>query len=217
MLIDLSHAIEHGMITYDGLPAPQISDFVSREASRARYAEGTTFQIGRIDMVANTGTYIDAPSHRFENGADIGGLELDALADLPAVILRAKGRRSIDASDFEKLDLRGKALLIHTGWSDRWRTPEYWNNRHPFVTRAGAELLAKSGVRIVGIDSYNIDDTADGSRPAHTALLRAGVLIIEHMTNLKSLPDRGDIRFFAVPPKVRGLGSFPVRAFAIVG
>ena len=216
MLIDLSHTIEHGMITYDGLPAPSISDFLSREASRSRYAGGTEFHIAKIDMVANTGTYVDAPSHRFASGADIAGLDLEALAAVPAIVLRATGRRSIDAKDMDALMLRGKALLIHTGWSRHWRTPAYWSNGHPFVTREAALLLAKSGVRAVGIDSYNIDDASDGTRPAHTELLRAGILIIEHLTNLEALPDSGTIRFFAVPPKVRGLGSFPVRAFAIV-
>jgi len=216
MFLDLSHTIEHGMITYDGLPAPSISDFLSRQASRSRYAQDTEFHIARIDMVANTGTYIDAPSHRFASGADVAGIDLQAIADLPAVVHRAAGRRSIDAQDIGTLPLRGKALLIHTGWSEHWRTPMYWSNAHPFVTRDAALALAKSGVRAVGIDSYNIDDTSDGARPAHTELLRAGILIIEHLTNLEALPDSGAIRFFAVPPKVRGLGSFPVRAFAIV-
>ncbi len=213
MLIDLSHSIEHGMITYDGLPPPAISEFLTREESRSRYAAGTEFQIGRIDMVANTGTYIDTPAHRFHGGADVGAIRLDTVANVPAVVLRAVGRRSIEKVPS---NLEGKALLIHTGWSLYWRNRKYWSNEHPFVTRVAAEELAKSGVRVVGIDSYNIDDTADATRPAHTELLRAGVLIVEHLTNLDSLPDWGDIRFFAIPPKVHGLGSFPVRAFAIV-
>jgi len=216
MLVDLSHTIEHGMVTYAGLPEPVISDFLSREASRSRYEKGTEFQIGRIDMVANTGTYIDAPSHRFESGKDIAAIELQSIADVPAVIVRATGRRSVEADDVRRLGLRGKALLIHTGWSQHWRTPAYWSNQHPYVTRGAAEILAKSGVRMVGIDSYNIDDTSGTARPAHTELLRAGILIIEHLTNLEALPDSGEIRLFAVPPKVRGLGSFPVRAFAIL-
>jgi kynurenine formamidase len=215
MLIDLSHPIENGMVTYAGLPAPVISDFLTRENSRSRYAEGTEFHIGRIDMVANTGTYLDTPSHRFENGADISMIPLDAVAGLQAVMLRASGR-SIDAAAVADVDLRGKALLIHTGWSRHWRTETYWNNQHPFVSRGAAEKLANSGVRIVGIDSYNIDDTADLTRPAHTILLRAGIFIVEHLTNLESLPDSAAIRFFAVPPKLRGLGTFPVRAFAMV-
>jgi arylformamidase len=212
-LIDLSHTIEHGMITYDGLPGPAISEFLTREASRPRYAAGTEFQIGRVDMVANTGTYLDAPAHRFANGADVAAIDLQSVANLFAVVVRAGGQRSIDKIP---AGLNGKALLIHTGWSQYWRSSRYWSNEHPFVTRGAAEALARSGVKAVGIDSYNIDDTADPTRPAHTELLRAGILIIEHMTNLDSLPESGEIRFFAVPPKVRGLGSFPVRAFAMV-
>jgi kynurenine formamidase len=130
-------------------------------------------------------------------------------------MLRASGR-SIDAAAVADLDLRGKALLVHTGWSRHWRAETYWNNQHPFVSRGAAEKLANSGVRVVGIDSYNIDDTADLTRPAHTILLREGIFIVEHLTNLESLPDSTSIRFFAVPPKVRGLGTFPVRAFAMV-
>jgi arylformamidase len=214
MLVDLSHTIEHGMVTYHGLPPPVISDFLTREASRSRYAGGTEFHIGRIDMVANTGTYLDAPAHRFAEGADIAAIRLDDVADLPAALIRAAG--PVDANAIRNLDLRDKALLIHTGWSRHWRTETYCNNEHPFVTRAAAEALAKSGVRVVGIDSYNIDDTSDLTRPAHTELLRAGVLIVEHLTNLDALPDSGAIRFFAIPVKVRGLGSFPVRAFAMV-
>ena len=216
MLIDLSHTVEHGMVTYQGLPPPVISDFLTREASRSRYAEGTEFHIGRIDMVANTGTYLDAPAHRFAEGADIAAIELDQVADLPATLVRAVGQPSIESAMVRNLDLRGKALLIHTGWSRHWRTETYFTNKHPFVTRGAAEALARSGVRLVGIDSYNIDDTADLTRPAHTELLRAGVLIVEHLTNLEALPDSSDIRFFAIPVKVRGLGTFPVRAFAMV-
>jgi arylformamidase len=215
MLLDLSHAIEHGMITYAGLPAPAISDFLTREASRSRYAEGTEFHIGKIEMVANTGTYLDTPWHRFADGLDVSMIPLDAVAGLSSVVLRASGR-SVPAASVANLDLRGKALLIHTGWSRHWRTDTYFNNQHPFVSREAAEKLAESGVRIVGIDSYNIDDTADPTRPAHTILLRAGIFIVEHLTNLDALPDSGAIRFFAVPPKVRGLGTFPVRAFAMV-
>jgi arylformamidase len=215
MLIDLSHSIEHGMVTYAGLPGPVISDFLSREASRSRYAEGTEFQIGRIDMVANTGTYIDSPFHRFPDGGDLSTISLEAVAGVPAVVLPAHGR-SIDAASLSDLDLRGKALLIHTGWSRHWRTETYFNNQHPFVSGEAAEKIAASGARVVGIDSYNIDATDGGTRPAHTALLRAGIFIVEHLTNLESLPQSGELRFFAVPPKVRGLGTFPVRAFAMV-
>ena len=213
-LIDLSHDIEHGMVTYGGLPAPTISDWLSRDASRARYAAGTTFQIGKIELLANTGTYIDAPFHRYGDGRDVAGYRLEAVADLPGVVIRATDRaaRSIDASRFAQ-DVKGKAMLVHTGWDAHWRTDTYSAGQHPFLTRDAAEHLATAGAALVGIDSLNIDDDKDGARPVHTILLGAGVAIVEHMTNLAALPDTG-FRFFAVPPKVKGMGSFPVRAFA---
>ncbi|MFN2572240.1 MAG: cyclase family protein [Gemmatimonadales bacterium] len=216
-LIDLSHEIEHGMVTYRRLPAPAISDWLTRAASGARYAPGTTFQIGRIDLLANTGTYIDAPFHRFDGGRDVAGYELAAVADLPGIVIRAADHpgRALDASRFEGGDIKGKAVLVHTGWDAHWRTDTYSAGQHPFVTRAGAEYLARAGAVLVGIDSLNIDDDKDGTRPAHTTLLGAGVAIVEHMTNLMALPDDG-FQFFAVPPKVKGMGSFPVRAFARV-
>src|SRR6266513_1748957 len=215
-LIDLSHEIEHGMVTYRGLPSPAISDWLSREASTARYAPGTTFQIGKIDLLANTGTYIDAPFHRYPEGRDVAGYELEAVADLPGMVIRVSGNagRAIDAARFKAHELKGKAVLVHTGWDKHWRTDTYSAGQHPFVTKDAAEYLAKAGVALVGIDSLNIDDDKDGSRPAHTTLLGAGIAIVEHMTNLGALPER-DFRFFAVPPRVKGMGSFPVRAFAI--
>ena len=216
-LIDLSHEIEHGMETYRGLPAPTISDWLSRDASTARYAQGTTFQIGKIELLANTGTYIDAPFHRYDDGRDVAGYPLEAIADLPGIVIRATDRRNraLDASTFRARQVTGRAVLVHTGWDAHWRTDAYSAGKHPFLTRDAAEHLASSGAALVGIDSLNIDDDKDGTRPAHTILLRAGVAIVEHMTNLGALPD-GSFRFFAVPPKVRGMGSFPVRAFAIV-
>jgi len=214
-LIDLSHEIEHGMVTYRGLPSPAVSDWLSREASTARYAAGTTFQIGKIELLANTGTYIDAPFHRYQDGRDVAGYALEAVADLPGIVVRSADAhgRMIDASVFKGQDVKGKAVLVHTGWDAHWRTDTYSSGQHPFVTKAAAEYLAKTGVALVGIDSLNIDDDKDGSRPAHTILLGASVAIVEHMTNLAALPDDG-FRFFAVPPRVRGMGSFPVRAFA---
>ena len=216
-LIDLSHEIEHGMVTYRGLPVPVISDWLSREASAARYAPSTTFQIGKIDLLANTGTYIDAPFHRYASGADVAGYALEAVADLPGVVFRETKRqsRALDAEQFSGQDVRGKAVLVHTGWDANWRTDTYAGGQHPFLTRDAADYLVKAGARLVGIDSLNIDDDKDGARPAHTILLGAGVAIVEHMTNLAALPD-GDFTFFAVPPKVTGMGSFPVRAFARV-
>lgn len=215
-LIDVSHEVEAGMVTYPGLPAPVVSDYLSREASSGRYAEGTTFQIGRIEMIANTGTYIDAPFHRFEDGIDLSGLPLGRLADIEGLVIDATGRdgRKIDEGYFRESDLRGRAVLIHTGWDAHWRTPQYGEGA-PFVTSRAAELLVESAPALVGIDSLNIDDAQDGSRPAHTLLLGAGIPIVEHLCNLNELPARG-FRFHCVPVKFRGVGTFPVRAYAVI-
>jgi kynurenine formamidase len=213
--IDLSHVIEDGMMTYTGLPGPVISDHLSREEARSHYAEGTSFQIGKIEMVANTGTYIDAPYHRFAGGEDLAGLKMASIANLDGIVVRVdQDIRSIGAELLEGNAVRGKAVLIHTGWDRHWRTAAYFGN-HPFLTRNSSELLRSGGAALVGIDSLNIDDTSDGSRPAHSILLQAGIPIVEHMCHLDRLPDQG-FRFFAVPAPVRGMGSFPVRAFAIV-
>jgi len=212
-LVDLSHTVEHGLVTYKGLPAPMICDFLSREASRKLYAEGTEFQIGKIEMVANTGTYIDSPFHRYANGKDLSQLSLSQLADLPAIKLNCEDKPAIDASMLPlSRELDGKAVLIQTGWSRNWNTPQYFEG-HPFVTEDAAQLLANSGAVLVGIDSYNIDDVGDLRRPVHSILLGKEIPIVEHMTNLASLPEAG-FRFFAVPTKVKGFGTFPVRAFA---
>jgi kynurenine formamidase len=213
-LIDLSHTIESGMITYKGLPAPIICDHLSREQSRALYAPGTEFHIGRIDMVANTGTYIDTPSHRFADGADLADVGLEHLAGLDGIVVRVSGSdtRSIDRTAFAPFDVRGRAVLVHTGWDRHWRTDQYFEG-HPFLARAAAEHLREQGAALVGIDSFNIDDTTDGTRPVHTVLLGAGIPIVEHLTGLQSLPAQG-FHFWATPPKVRGMGTFPVRAHA---
>jgi len=212
--LDLSHVIEDGMITYPGIPAPHVCDFLSREASRGRYAAGTTFQIGRIDLVANTGTYLDSPFHRFGDGRDVSQLTLEELADLPAVVLRAVGTRSIDAPALAGIEVRGRAVLVHTGWAQHWRTERYGRG-HPFLTAAAAAYLKDRGARLVGIDSLNIDDTEDGERPVHTTLLGAGIPIVEHLRGLEQLPASG-FTFSGVPPAVRGMGSFAVRAYAKV-
>jgi arylformamidase len=214
-LIDVSHEIEAGMITYPGLPAPVVSDYLSRDSSRSRYAVGTTFQIGRIEMIANTGTYIDAPFHRFEDGIDLSGLPLERLADVEGLVIDATGRdgREIDEGYFQGLDLRDRAVLIRTSWDAHWRTPQYGEGA-PFVTRRAAELLVEAAPSLVGIDSVNIDDAQDGSRPAHTLLLGAGIPIVEHLCNLNKLPARGFL-FHCVPVKFRGVGTFPVRAYAV--
>ena len=213
-LVELSHTIEHGLETYRGLPAPTVCDFWSRESTRGRYAPGVEFHIGSIEMVANTGTYIDAPFHRYSDGVDIAGLTLERTADLAGVVVRARGGRAIDASALDGRGLARAAVLFDTGWSRHWRTDAYFQG-HPYLTAAAAERLVALGVALVGIDSLNIDDTADLARPVHSILLAAGIPIVEHLTGLADLPDAG-FRFFASPAKVRGLGSFPVRAYARV-
>ncbi|MEA3017560.1 MAG: arylformamidase [Sphingomonadales bacterium] len=213
-LVDLSHVIEDGMVTYKGLPGPHICDFWSREHSAAFYEDGSTFQIGRIDMVANTGTYLDAPFHRYADGPDLAQLALEQLASLDGLVVRPEAM-AVDAEAFEPLDVAGKAVLVHTGWDRHWRTPAYYEN-HPYLTEAAARLLAGRGARLVGIDSHNIDDTRGRSRPVHTILLAAGVLVCEHLTNLGALPESG-FRFSAVPPRVARMGTFSVRAFARIG
>jgi kynurenine formamidase len=211
--IDLSHTIEQGMITYRGLPAPLICDYLSREASRRLYAEGTEFHIGRIDMVANTGTYLDSPFHRFADGKDLSELPLTSLAGLEGIVVRCDGRK-ITRECFDGLEVAGRAVLIHTGWDRHWRTDDYFEE-HPFLTEEAALFLKESGVKLVGIDSYNIDDTRSKARPAHSILLGSEIPIVEHMTCLEQVPETG-FQFFAVPPKVKAFGTFPVRCFAIL-
>jgi len=215
-LVELSHPIHHGLVTYPGLPGPEISDHLSREASAAKYAPGVTFQIGRINLVANTGTYLDSPWHRYADGADLAELPLDVLVDLAGVLLRATGtgRRAIDVLELAPLDVRGKAVLLHTGWDVHFGTPQYGQDA-PFLTDAGAAWLVAQGAALVGIDSINIDDTADAARPAHSRLLAAGIPIVEHLRGLEQLPPSG-FRFSAAPPRIRGLGTFPVRAYAVI-
>jgi len=214
--IDLSHPIVHGMVTYPGLPGPCISDHLTRADSRSHYGPGTEFHIGRIDMVANTGTYLDTPFHRYADGADLAAVALDRLAGLDTIVVRAPAERgrAVDVAACQGLKVDGTAVLVHTGWSRDWRTERYTQG-HPFLTGAAARWLREAGARLVGIDSLNIDDTSDGTRPVHTELLRHGIPIVEHLTGLDAVPD-GGARFFAVPPKVQGMGTFPVRAFCLV-
>ena len=214
-LIDVSHVIEDGMITYKGLPAPLVCDFLSREASRTVYAPGTEFHIGKIDMVANTGTYLDAPFHRFADGVDLADLPLEKLAHLSGLVVRVDpAGRAVPRDAFAGLKIRGRAVLVQTGWDRHWRTDQYFEG-HPYLTADAAAFLAEGGAALVGIDSLNIDDTADLTRPVHTALLGAGIPIAEHLTALARLPEK-DFLFYAVPVKVRGMGTFPVRAFGLV-
>ena len=213
-LIDVSHTVEHGMITYKGLPAPVISDYLSREESRTRYAPGTEFHIGKIEMIANTGTYLDSPFHRYARGKDLAALNLSSIANLDGVVVRCTATE-ITEDSFGTIDVRRKAVLVHTGWDTHWRTDEYSSGNHPFLTEAAAGYLAKNDVALVGIDSFNIDATRDGNRPAHTILLGHDIPIVEHLCGLGDLPDSG-FKFFAVPVKVRQFGTFPVRAFGII-
>ena len=213
--IELSHVIEDGTITYQGLPGPKIKDHLSREDSKQHYAGGTSFQIGKIEMVANTGTYIDAPFHRYKDGKDLSQLDMATVANLDGVLLHADpATRSISPDLFKGKDLKGKAVLIHTGWDRHWGTEAYFKD-HPYLTRESAEYLKLRDSALVGIDSLNIDDNTDGTRPAHTVLLGSEIPIVEHMYNLNALPASG-FRFFAVPAPLKGMGSFPVRAFAII-
>jgi arylformamidase len=213
--IDLSHTIFDGLTTYKGVPGPVICDFLSREASRKLYSGGTEFHIPKIDMVANTGTYIDCPFHRYADGKDLSEVGLDQFADLAAVVVRAPYGQglAVGPAHFDAVDVRGKAVLVHTGWSEHWNTPTYLVE-HPFLTEDAAHYLRDRGARLVGIDSHNIDDTRSrNSRPVHTILLGDDILIVEHLRGLEQLPAE-HFFFSAIPPKIRGMGTFPVRAFA---
>lgn len=210
--LDLSHTIEHGMTTYPGLPGPLICDFLSREASRGRYAPGVEFHIGKIEMVANTGTYVDAPFHRYADGKDLSALPLESLAGLKAVLVEGGRSGAIGRDAFAGRDVRGKAVLVRTGWDAHWGTPAYLAN-NPFLTAEAAEYLVAQGAALVGIDSVNIDDLSDLARPVHSTLLGAEIPIVEHLRGLAQLPADG-FTFTAVPPKVAGFGTWPVRAFA---
>jgi kynurenine formamidase len=211
-LIDLSHTVEDGQITYKGLPAPIICDFLSREESKKHYADGTTFQIGKIEMCSNTGTYLDSPFHRYEDGKDISELNLESLANLKGIKVVVNDQvTAIDTDTFTGLEVYGKAVLVQTNWSKYWNTGKYYEG-HPFLTEDAAKYLRDNGAKLVGIDSYNIDDVNNKKRPVHSTLLGAEILIIEHMCNLNDVP-MSNFRFYAVPVKVKGFGTFPVRSF----
>ncbi len=214
--IDLSHTIEHGLVTYKGLPAPIICDFLSREDSKKFYEEGTEFQIGKIEMVSNTGTYIDCPFHRFENGKDLSEIGLESFTDLDAIVIRVPHTDTLAITDQHLInrEIRNRAVLIHTGWDENWNTEKYYDH-HPYLTQEAASYLKSCNVKLVGIDSHNIDNTNGKSRPVHTTLLSAEILIVEHLCNLYLLPDEG-FTFSAIPPKFKGVGTFPVRAMAKV-
>ncbi len=212
-LIDLSHPIADGTITYPGLPGPVISDHLSREASRERYAPGYEFQIGRIDMVANTGTYLDTPFHRFADGHDLAGLDLARVMDVPGIVVDATEWQAAGPHLIEGRELGGRAVLFRTGWDQHWGTERYGQPGHPYLAERTAQRLVEAGALLVGIDSVNIDDTRTGERPIHSALLGAGIPIVEHLRGLDRLDDR-HFTFTALPPAIVGMGTFPVRAVA---
>jgi len=215
-IVDLTHVLEHGMVTYPGLPGPEIGDHLSWEDSRSRYSAGTEFQIGSITVIANTGTYLDSPAHRHRGASDLADIPLERVAVVPGLLVSAQdGATSIGPSAFEGLDVSGRAVLVRTGWDRHWRTEAYGGPDAPFLTRDAATWLVDGGAWLVGIDSVNIDSTADGERPAHTLLLAAGIPVLEHLTALDRLPASG-FELHAAPVPVRGMGTFPVRAYAVL-
>lgn len=215
-LVELSHPVEHGMATLPGVPGPELGDYLTREQSRSVYGPDTEFHIGTISMVANTGTYVDSPAHRFDGEPDLARLPLERVADLDGLVVRVAGdgQRAVDKAALLPFDVAGRAVLIHTGWDRHWRTPAYFEG-HPYLTADAADWLVEQGAALVGIDSLNIDSTDDPLRPAHTRLLRAGIPIAEHLRGLEQLPPSG-FRFHAAPVPVIGLGTFPVRAYAVI-
>ncbi len=212
MLIDLSHRITDGMVTYPGLPAPVIGTHLSREAAEELYGPGITFHIGLITMCTNTGTYIDVPFHRYADGHDLADLALERVAGCPAVMFDRRGLATIEITAEDLAGLAGHAVLVRTDHSEHFGTVRYFD-AHPHLSASTAEALVSADVACVGIDSLNIDSTATGQRPVHSILLKAGIPIIEHLTNLAELPPHG-FEFTAVPPEIEGAGTFTVRAFA---
>jgi kynurenine formamidase len=214
-LVDLTHPLQDGLITYPGLPGPEVSDHLSYDDSHGRYAEGTEFQIGRISMVSNTGTYLDSPAHRYRGAQDLAALPLELVADVPGLVVVATGVASVGPDLLEAYEVRDHAVLVHTGWDRHFGTAEYGSADAPHLTRAAAEWLVAQGATLVGIDSVNIDSILDGERPVHTVLLRSGIPVLEHLTGLDRLPHNG-FRLHAAPVPVRGMGTFPVRAYAVL-
>ncbi len=214
-LVDLSHILEPDMPSYPGLPVPQFRTWYTHteSASRGSYEPGTTFQIAVYEIGGNTGTYVDAPFHRYPQGEDFVELALAKLANLAGVVVTVLREGAIGPEVFQGLDVKGKAVLVRTDWSQRWGGTDYFHSG-PFLTADACRLLEESQAALVGIDCANIDDMGDLTRPAHTILLGAGIPIVEHLCALEQLP-ADNFRFFAVPPAIKGGTSFPVRAFAI--
>jgi kynurenine formamidase len=216
-LVELNHIIVAGLRTFPGLPGPEITPHLTREESRSRYAPGTEFAIDRITMVGNTGTYVDSPFHRYDDGADLADLPLDAVANLPIVVVRVTGaaERGVGPLAFAPFDVAGAAVLVHTGWDRHFGTDAYGVDA-PFVTREAAEHLIAAGARLVGIDSVNIDEMpGGGERPCHSLLLGARIPVLEHLTGLDQVPVTGAV-LHAAPLRIRQFGTIPVRAYAAV-
>jgi len=219
-IVDLAHEITDGMVTYPGIPAPTLGSHLSFDESAGHYAPGTEFSIGMITLATNTGTYLDTPAHRYRAGDDLAALPLDRMVDLDGLVLRVAGEpTAIDVAALtgpggDEIAVAGRAVLVETGHSRHWGTDAYFTD-HPYLTGEVADWLVERGAALVGIDSLNIDGTGTGERPVHSRLLAAGIPVVEHLTGLDHLPDRG-FRFSAAPPKVAGLGTFTVRAFAVV-
>ncbi|MFI5341541.1 MAG: cyclase family protein [Candidatus Methylomirabilales bacterium] len=211
--VELNHVLEDGMKAYPGLPSPKIGAFLDHEASRSHYDERAEFYLGRVDMVCNLGTYLDSPYHRHRDRADLSQIPLEKVARVPGVVLDAAASpdRSI-ALDCSASQLCGRAALIRTGWDRRWGTDAYWEPG-PYLAASFVDLLIRARAILVGVDFWNVDNTEDPSRPAHTRLLAEGILIVEHLCNLSALPRTG-FQFSAVPLRIARGASFPVRAFA---
>ena len=219
-IVDLSHVIEAGMVTDPRLPVPVVRDVWTREQSAARYAPGVSFQIASIEFPQNTGTYLDAPFHRHEGLAGVWDYPIERTTDLPGVVIDARavlkqGKPAMGPELLEGVDVEGAAVLFRTGWDAKWGSDEYGGGGHPYLTEACAQALVDRGCVLFGVDALNADDTSDPARPAHTILLRENVAIVENLTNLGELPQHG-FRFHAAPVKAKGLGSFPVRAYAVI-
>jgi kynurenine formamidase len=215
-LTDLSHPLEDGMQAYPGLPSPRITALVTHEESRPRYRDQAEFLLGKVETPGNAATYIDSPFHRHRDAADLSRIPLASIAGLPGLVVDAAvdGRAPVDF-ECSATSLRGRAVLVRTGWDGRWGTERYWAPG-PYLSRAFIDRLVRAPAALVGVDFWNADDTDDPARPAHTLLLGAGILIVENLAGLAALPREG-FRFWAVPPPIVRGASFPVRAFAEIG
>jgi kynurenine formamidase len=165
-----------------------------------------------VDVRGRVATCLHAPFHRFEHGDDLSRIPLAAVAGIPGIVVDASAQPGALTLELDEETVRDRAVLIRTGWDERWGTARYWQPG-PYLAVETLDLLLSGGSALVGVDFWNVDDTADLASQARTRLLRAGVLVVEHLCNLRGLPGEG-FRFFAVPLRIAGGASFPVRAFA---